>query len=196
MNRFLHGAAIAALAAADEFSIERVSRLTEIANLASPTLCGDAGTDDATYIKYNAYTGASDNMVWDMCVKSVFKEDDGEIYLRIMHKLTADITSAQIVTFQFAFTSASDPYFDRKNNLAQDVARCYAYRNSQDTRFWVQTASDGTFKCSDEICSAPNTDWNDDTSPSDVDWTNPIVDEDNNNRFCTPHATNSATYAC
>ena len=71
--------------------------------------------------------------------------------------------------------------------------------NSQDTRFWTQTAADGHFKCDDLTCATPNSTWNDDTSPSDTDWTCPIIDDDPYDKFCTAHANadgESETFAC
>ena len=71
--------------------------------------------------------------------------------------------------------------------------------NSQDTRFWTQTAADGHFQCDDLTCATPNATWNDDTSPSDTDWECPIIDDDPYDKFCTAHANgdgDATVYAC
>lgn len=188
--KFFAGALLALSASAQ---IERDSRITDIANLASP----DTDTENKRYENYIKYeTDLSTSDTWNIWVKSVYNEDDGEIKLRIMHELEADIPEDDIITFQIAFTSASDPYIDRFNILQKDVAKCELINNTQDTRFWTQQASDGNWKCNDEVCSAPTNSFNTDTSPSDLDWTNPVTDDSPSDPFCTTHSTDATNFAC
>ena len=107
----------------------------------------------------------------------------------------ADIASNQIVSFELKF-STNDIKIDPINYLNYDAVRCYMINNSQDTRFWTQTAYDGYYVCEDAACVTPGVTWEDDSSPSDIDWKTPIIDDDYNDKFCTPHTTDSATYAC
>ena len=191
-------AAILAMAVqADQYTVERDSRIADVSGLTIDE--NNTETTDArykNYIKYAVSTTDDANSTWNMWVKSVYKNDDGEVYLRILHELEADIAADKIVTFEFGFESASDPYIDRMNILQMDAAKCELIQNSQDTQFWNQQASDGHYLCDDELCSAPTYTWNADDSPSDLDWTNPVIDDEELAPFCTPHETDSANFAC
>jgi len=95
---------LAIAVAADEYTVERDSRTTSITDNASPVLY--TGSTDAdryeNYIKYTVATTAADTTatagyLWDMWVKSVYKNDDGEVYLRLMHEITMPVLSNDIV---------------------------------------------------------------------------------------------------
>ena len=135
-------------------------------------------------------------MTYTMTFKSLFREDDGCQYLRIQHDLTADIPADKLVEFLFKFQATRDEVIDPVNRIYKDAAICQMIQNSQDTRFWTQTAKDGYYVCSSTDCNSVAETWQDDTSPSDLDWTIPIEDDDPSAPFCTPHSTDSATYAC
>lgn len=67
-------------------------------------------------------------------------------------------------------------------------------QNSQDTQFWTQDTNDGYYICESVLCAGVvTTTFNSDTVQ---DWTIPVVDDDELNPFCTPHATDTTTYAC
>ena len=145
-------------------------------------------TDDKTF------TVGSDTIA--VVPKSIFKEDEGESYIRLEFTLTKDIEADKVVEILLIFTTGNDNVVDPVELIYQDAVSCMLQQNSQDTRFWTQTVKDGYYNCNDYTCSAPSGVWNDDSSPSDVDWTAPIEDDDPYAPFCTPHSTDSATYAC
>ena len=64
-------------------------------------------------------------------------------------------------------------------------------RNTQDTRFWVQSSKDGYYVCSNPGAACDGTtdisDFTEDASGSDVDWTHPTLDDDPKDPFCTAY---------
>ena len=72
---------------------------------------------------------------------------------------------------------ANENVVDPVELIYRDGMSCMLQNNSQDTRFWTQTVKDGYYACADYGCTTINT-WQDDASPSDVDWTAPIEDDD------------------
>ena len=51
------------------------------------------------------------------------------------------------------FQSGSDAFVDNKVMYA-DAAVCQVAINANDNRFWTQSAQDGYYKCSSEICGS------------------------------------------
>lgn len=136
---------------------------------------------------------------WKISATTYFNEDEGTQYVRLKHDLKPEngIKPTDIVEFEVGFTTESSVIIDPVNIAARDVVKCTMLRNAQDTRFWSQVATDGYYACVDSICTdGATTTFNEDASPSDVDWFIPEVDDDYKNPFCTPHSTNSAVYAC
>ena len=134
--------------------------------------------------------------VWYVYPQTVFKVNTGEQYIRLHHYLFNDVLSNQIVELKFAYTTGSGIVVDPVNILAEDAAECTMIQNTQDTRFWVQSARDGYYRCStfSAGCTPDDaTDWTDDASGSDTDWTIPIIDEDKDNPFCTASSTDGIT---
>ena len=78
---------------------------------------------------------------------------------------------------------ANENVIDPVELIYRDGMSCMLQNNSQDTRFWTQTVKDGYFNCADYTCGTINT-WQDDSSPSDVDWTAPIEDDEPYDPFC------------
>lgn len=168
---------MAASVSADEWTIERFSKNAAGAKDYEKVVMAEIDSDKA-----NLYYA------------TVFKEDDGKEYLRLKHELEKPIAAKKIVEFEMGFTSASDPYIDRKDLLNIDVVKCVMVQNSQNNVFWTQSSSDGKYVCSNYICDAPDTTFAADASPSDTDWKNPIIDNDVNNPFCTKST--DAAFAC
>jgi len=130
-----------------------------------------------------------------MWVKSVYKNDDGEVYLRIMHEITKPIKADDIVEITLRFESASDPFVDR-SVFAIDGATCNMIQNSQDTQFWTQDTTDGHYLCTSDVTCAGGVEYTTLTTDTEENWTNPIVDDEELSPFCTPHSTDTTTYAC
>ena len=111
----------------------------------------------------------------------------------------------KVVHLEMAFTMANENVVDPVELIYRDGMSCMLQNNSQDTRFWTQTVKDGYYDCTDYSCGTINT-WQDDSSPSDVDWTAPIEDDDPYDPFCVKefvvdstdydYATMVATYQC
>lgn len=200
MKLFAVAALLAFTVSADEYTVERDSRTDTITNLASPTLYVGT-TDEARYenfIKWSVVTDAADSTdtagyLWDMWVKSVYKNDDGEVYLRIMHEITHPVKPDDILEIELQFESASDPFVDRAAMLSYDAVTCNMIQNSQDTQFWTQDTTDGYYLCDDVICSNQGAAR---TTDDVENWTIPVVDDEELTPFCTPHATDTTTYSC
>ena len=128
--------------------------------------------------------------------ESYYNEDDGEQYFRLTTVYSdTEIASDDIVEIEFNFQT-NDQITDPVANVYKDAAKCSMIINSQDTRFWTQTASDGHYKCTDQRCSTVDATWQDDTSPSDTDWRAPIIDDDPYDKFCTKTSTLAAGHEC
>lgn len=87
---------------------------------------------------------------------------------------------------------ANENVIDPVELIYRDGMSCMLQNNSQDTRFWTQTVKDGYFNCADYTCGTINT-WQDDSSPSDVDWTAPIEDDDPYDPFCVKDFNSAST---
>ena len=125
--------------------------------------------------------------------EAIFKEDEGESYLRITFELTKNIEADKVVEILMIYSTQNQSPINPVDLIYYDAVSCMLQQNSQDTRFWTQTVKDGYYNCADFACN-PYTDvWNDDSSPSDVDWTAPIEDDDPYDRFCT---TTDSSYVC
>ena len=88
---------------------------------------------------------------------------------------------------------ANENVIDPVELIYRDGMSCMLQNNSQDTRFWTQTVKDGYYDCTDYACGTINT-WQDDSSPSDVDWTAPIEDDDPYDPFCVKEFNSSDSY--
>ena len=60
---------------------------------------------------------------WTERHATLLDEDTGIEYLRIDHYLEGNIKSDDMVTFELAFTSKSDPFYDKKT-IAEDSGSC------------------------------------------------------------------------
>lgn len=136
-----------------------------------------------------------DTTTFTVTTESYYNEDEGEQYFRITTVLTdVAIATDDIVEIEYNFQT-DDKITDPVANVYKDACKCSMIINSQDTRFWTQTASDGHYKCTTQRCDALDTTWQDDTSPSDTDWRAPIIDDDPYDKFCEKYTVDT-THEC
>lgn len=65
----------------------------------------------------------ANGIVWKITTKTAYDEDAGIEYFRIQHDLDANIKATDVVTFEIAFTSKSDPWTN-KLTMAEDSVVC------------------------------------------------------------------------
>ena len=145
-----------------------------------------------SYVTTNLVDLTTSGIKWDMQHKSVFDEDTGYHWLQIIHTVEADIASTDEVSFELSFTSAGDPWTDRKNIIAEDSGMCSISISSSDSRFWVQTATDQYYQCADQACSTINAAA---TTDSTIDWEVFGLDDDADEPFCSSHS-DSDNFKC
>jgi hypothetical protein len=73
---------------------------------------------------------------WEVSTQGIFDEDYGVNYMRLTHRLTADILPTDIVTFDLSFDSASAGVL-KTDIITEDSSRCTVYQNTADTDYWV-----------------------------------------------------------
>lgn len=89
-----------------------------------------------------------------MAVWSVYDEDLGIAYLKVNHTYTGPLLATQDIRFELVFTSASDPFVDKKN-IETDVGTCQMTQMASNKLLWNQVAADWYYKCStSETCGA------------------------------------------
>ena len=129
-------------------------------------------------------------IVWKMYSMTVYDEDSGKESIRLRHYFEGPITADQEIRFEVVFRSESDPFTDRKV-MESDSGTCSMIENKVDTRFWTQSAGDGYYKCDGETCgtlAAPSYPTPDKfQADTTIDWVNPVLDDDENNPFCTKY---------
>ena len=169
--------------------------LTAMASASDYSITRTLGEPIQYWLIQNTTTRPSEQQ-WYMNVQSVYDNDTGFEWIEIEHVLIDSIKQTDLISFELAFTSFLDPYTDRINKIAMDSGLCNLAINSADTRFWLQTTTDQHYKCTDQACitAAPTS-----TADTTNDWkagVNWEVDDDEDNPFCTPHATDTATFKC
>jgi hypothetical protein len=144
-------------------------------------------------------TTPSDHPIWWMESESIYDHDTGYQWLRITHHLKEYIAEDDIVSFDLQFMSEYDPWVDPKNLMIEDSAVCELAINTADTRFWNMTPYDKHVKCSDQNCSSSTLNaWRTGTYTSTLDtindWEIPYDDDDKDDPFCVPLASDDALY--
>ena len=74
-------------------------------------------------------------LVWKLYTYTALEYDTGNEYFRMEHELTADIKATDEVTFNVAFTSASDPWTN-KMVISDDGVICKVVQSTQNTLLW------------------------------------------------------------
>lgn len=116
--------------------------------------------------------------------------------MRFHHSLTLPILPTDEVQFELAFRSSSDPFIDNVTTLAEDSGTCVLVQNNDDSRFWVSTAGDQYYTCTDYVCDTTTAFPQLLTSESQQDWTALIQDTDPDDRFCTEETDALTPYVC
>ena len=146
-------------------------------------------------------------IVWKLRTYTAYDADDGIEYIRFENILTAPIKATDEVSFEIAFTTASDSWTN-KQLMAEDSMVCKMTQSTQNTALWTQTAEDKYYFCTgDSDCyftavRSPTYTFEGASDAADaLDWTIPLEDDDEDNPYCTPynantHANEAADFAC
>jgi len=128
-------------------------------------------------------TSANLGYTWKVTTQSSYDIDRGESKLRVTHFYTGKIFATDQIEFELAFKTKLDPFYSQSKVLYEDSATCKVIRGTTDTRFWSQSAVDAHYLCNDIACSGVITKTTD-TTPGDVDWKCPVIDDDPSAPFC------------
>lgn len=137
-----------------------------------------------THTILNTTSPDSKQIKWEITSVGIYDEDYGVNYIRLTHKLTADILPTDIVTFDLSFDSESAAV-EKTSIITEDSVRCEVKQNTQDTDYWLQEAYDGYWY---NDLSASTWTWAEDAYSSQ-DWEIPEEDDSDNevNYFCQPY---------
>lgn len=135
---------------------------------------------------------------WTLTTQTVFDEDSGKESLRVTHTYGGPLKAGSEIRFEMIFRTLSDPFTDRAV-MESDSGVCKMKIDTQDTRFWITTAEDGSYDCTNTICGTyDNTktpgvytasykgpaNFKQDTKN---DWTVPLKDNDITKPMCVPY---------
>ena len=98
----------------------------------------NALTDVGTVIIQPA---SSSTFAWTITSQSFFNEDTGEIRVRLIHTLTADVLATDEITFEIGFTTTGDTS-KIGQVIKKDIAQCQLKNNTMQPKFWNQYAYD------------------------------------------------------
>lgn len=148
----------------------------------------------------------TDTLTWITYFTVVVNEDTSQQMLLVEHRLDADITEDDTVTFEVSFvpksqwgnvnTSVTDDL------VGEDAGRCELSIKSDDLQFWDVTLTDIYYKCTGTsatttgtnepqttVCSASDNNYNSNSvlseSSANNQWTTPYNDEDRFDPWCT-----------
>ena len=73
---------------------------------------------------------------WEIDTQGVYDEDYGVNYMRLTHKLTANILPTDIITFDLSFNSDSADV-EKTDVITEDSSRCVVQQNTMDDTYWT-----------------------------------------------------------
>ena len=147
---------------------------------------------------------------WKIESQTILNEDTGEQRLRLTHKLVAPILATDEITFTVQFYAQSAPPVLSSEVIGEDQLGCTLAISKEDSRFWVQTVTDGAKKCDETadvpynttgFCENPANTYNTENgtleSSENSHWLVSFEDNDPENRFCEEVSTTEwSPYKC
>lgn len=159
------------------------------------------GEPDTTTI-LAANTAGTHTFEWKMLTKTGYEADTGNEYFRIEHQLEANIKATDQVTFEVAFTMKNDPWTN-KMEMSDDGVVCKVVQSTQNTLLWDQTSEDIYYKCNNAyncyhqaIAPVEQLFEKGSDDSTGANWTNPLLDDDEDAPYCTAPTDASSPYAC